>query len=52
MLQTKLGALKPVTAWTSGTWRLGPKDQRRWNGLQNTPADVRHLTNVLMRALR
>ncbi len=52
MLQKKLCGLKAVTAWTSGTWRLGPKDQRRWNGLQNTPADVRHLTNVLMRALR
>jgi hypothetical protein len=41
-----------VTAWTSGTWDLGPDDQRRWNGLQNTPNDIKLLTNCFVRALR
>lgn len=51
-LGVSLARLKRLAAWTSGTWQLGPKDQRRWNGLQNTPTDVRLLTNVLTRALR
>jgi len=51
-LGTRLGRLRPLTAWTNGTWRLGPDDERRWNGLQNTPTDVRHLTNLLMQSLR
>jgi hypothetical protein len=43
--------LSEVTAWSGETWDLGPEDQRRWNGLQNTPNDVKLLTNVLIRAL-
>lgn len=44
----KLRALDEVTAWTTGTWTLGPEDKRRWNGLQNTPNDVRSLANLLL----
>ena len=44
----KLRALDEVTAWTTGTWTLGPDDKRRWNGLQNTPNDVRSLANLLL----
>ncbi|HCF99084.1 MAG TPA: hypothetical protein DEV93_00905 [Chloroflexi bacterium] len=44
-----LARLKPVCAWTSGHWDLGDGEQRRWNGLQNTPSDVRLLTNHLLR---
>jgi hypothetical protein len=40
----RLGA---VTAWTSGSWVLAPGEERRWNSLQNTPNDVRLLTNLL-----
>ncbi|MFD4370035.1 DGQHR domain-containing protein DpdB [Streptomyces sp. NPDC058486] len=44
--------LMPITAWTSGMWRFPDGEQRRWNGLQNTPNDVRLLTNLLVRAVR
>jgi DGQHR domain-containing protein len=48
----KLTHLKTVTAWTTGTWRLTSDDERKWNGLQNTPNDVRLLTNHLVRAIK
>ena len=50
-LERRLEALCEVTAWMSGAWDLGPDDQRRWNSLQNTPNDIKLLTNVLIRAL-
>ncbi|MEU5334463.1 DGQHR domain-containing protein DpdB [Streptomyces asoensis] len=43
--------LMPVTAWTSGMWRFPDGEQRRWNGLQNTPSDIRLLTDLLVRAV-
>ncbi|MFJ4924376.1 DGQHR domain-containing protein DpdB [Streptomyces sp. NPDC088736] len=43
--------LMPVTAWTSGMWRFPDGEQRRWNGLQNTPNDIRLLTDLLVRAV-
>ncbi|MGW3137058.1 MULTISPECIES: DGQHR domain-containing protein DpdB [unclassified Streptomyces] len=43
--------LMPITAWTSGMWRFADGEQRRWNGLQNTPNDVRLLTDLLVRAV-
>lgn len=51
-LESTIAKLEPVVAWTSGAWNFGPEDIRRWNGLQNTPADIRLLTNHLLRALR
>lgn len=51
-LDRRLNALHEVTAWASGTWDLGPGDQRRWNGLQNTPNDVKLLTNALIRVVK
>ncbi|MCW0190513.1 MAG: DGQHR domain-containing protein DpdB [Rhodococcus sp.] len=51
-LEGRLGNLSEVTAWTNGTWQLAPGDERRWNALQNTPNDVKLLTNCLVRALR
>lgn len=51
-LERVLVALLPATAWTSGTWQLGLGEERRWNGLQNTPNDIRILTNHLLRAVR
>ncbi len=43
-------ALAPVAAWTEGTWPFSSTDAPRWNSLQNTPNDVRRLTNHLLRA--
>ncbi|MGV9862631.1 DGQHR domain-containing protein DpdB [Rhodococcus koreensis] len=51
-LDRKLANLSDITAWMSGTWQLAPGDERRWNALQNTPNDVKLLTNVLLRSLR
>lgn len=51
-LDRQLSQLSEITAWSSGTWDLGPDDQRRWNGLQNTPNDVKLLTNALIRAVK
>lgn len=39
-------------AWTSGTWEFGGDQVRRWNGIQNTPNDLKLLTSHLLRALR
>lgn len=38
--------------WTSGIWPLAADDQRRWNELQNTPRDIRGLSDYLVRAYR
>jgi DGQHR domain-containing protein len=48
----RLASLKEVSAWTTGHWELSSDDQRRWNALQNTPADIGLLTNLLLRHLR
>lgn len=47
--------LAPVvgkTAWTDGTWDFSPGDQRAWNAIQNTPADIMTLAHYLMRVMR
>lgn len=44
--------LKQHCAWTEGTWDFGPDQVRRWNGIQNTPNDVRVLTSHLLRVVR
>jgi len=51
-LKEMLSRLDLVTAWTEGAWELSPGESRRWNGLQNTPQDVRLLTNLLLRSIR
>lgn len=38
--------------WTSGSWPLATDDLRRWNELQNTPRDIRALSDYLVRAYR
>ncbi|WP_036367324.1 DGQHR domain-containing protein DpdB [Mycolicibacterium austroafricanum] len=50
-IEQNLDNLYGVAAWTSGVWDLAPDDQRRWNGLQNTPNDIKLLTNALLQAL-
>ena len=44
--------LMPVASWTSGMWSLADGEQRRWNSLQNTPTDIRLLTDHLVRHVR
>lgn len=51
-LSEPLARLREHCAWTTGTWAFSSDDQRRWNSLQNTPNDVRLLTNHLLRMLR
>ena len=46
--------LRPLvgrTAWCAGEWDFG-NERRRWNGLQNVPADVRQLSVHLVQELR
>jgi hypothetical protein len=42
-----LSELAEVCRWTSGYWEFGPRDQRKWNELQNTSRDIQTLTNYL-----
>ena len=46
-----LRLLKGRTAWSEGEWIFG-QERRRWNGLQNVPADVRQLAMHLVQELR
>lgn len=39
------------TAWSSGEWHFA-QERRRWNGIQNVPADVRQLSMHLVQELR
>lgn len=47
-LDIPLSRLRASCAWTAGFWKLSHDEERRWNSLQNTPNDVRLLTNYLM----
>jgi hypothetical protein len=38
----------PLCCWTSGTWTFGTDIHRKWNDLQNTPRDIKMLTNHFM----
>lgn len=51
-LENNLEKLYEISAWSIGTWNLAKDDQRRWNGLQNTPNDIKLLTNLLLSRLR
>ncbi len=43
-----LNQLKDICHWTNGTWQFGTQTHRKWNDLQNTPRDIRLLTNHLL----
>jgi DGQHR domain-containing protein len=45
-----LAMIAPLCRWTEGEWEFGPDRRRRWNDLQNTPADIQMLTSYLLRA--
>jgi DGQHR domain-containing protein len=51
-LDRSLTSISQISAWTGGAWQLAEDDTRRWNGLQNTPNDVRLLTNVLIQCVK
>lgn len=51
-LDRTLEGLRGTCAWTEGAWDFGRDQKRRWNDIQNTPNDVRVLTNHLLRHLR
>ncbi|MGV9795280.1 DGQHR domain-containing protein DpdB [Gordonia sp. NPDC003422] len=51
-IERKMKSIDQIAAWSGGQWSLAPDDLRRWNGLQNTPNDVKLLTNLLLRAVR
>ena len=46
-----LRLLKGKTAWSSGEWQFRD-ERRRWNGLQNVPADVRQLSFYLLEVIK
>jgi hypothetical protein len=39
------------TAWSDGEWEFG-MERRRWNGLQNVPADIRQLSLYLVQIIK
>lgn len=47
-IRSFLTNLKPHCAWTEGTWDI--IDGRPWNAIQNTPTDIKTLSNALVRA--
>jgi DGQHR domain-containing protein len=51
-LDKTIFALTPYVAWTEGVWSFEGGEERKWNGVQNTPTDIRLVTNHLVRAAR
>lgn len=51
-LESTLRRLAECCAWTGGTWDFGEEQSRRWNGIQNTPNDIKVLTGHLLRGVR
>ncbi len=47
-----LRRLAPVCHWTSGYWQFDSDHVRRWNDLQNTPGDIKLLTDHLLNEYR
>lgn len=47
-----LALVAPDCHWTSGAWPLASDDVRRWNELQNTPRDIRALSDYIVRSYR
>ena len=41
-----------LCAWTSGTWIFNQEESRNWDRLQNTPPDIRLLSDYLVRLVR
>ena len=41
-----------LCAWTSGMWVFNQEERRPWDRLQNTPPDIRLLSDYLVRLVR
>ncbi|OOC50878.1 MULTISPECIES: DGQHR domain-containing protein DpdB [Nocardiopsis] len=50
-VRSAVASLETEVAWTSGTWRFSDGEERKWNGLQNTPSDVHLLTTHLLKVI-
>jgi DGQHR domain-containing protein len=48
----ELARIREDCAWTEGFWHFGDDDRRRWNELQNTPRDIKALSDHLLRCYR
>jgi DGQHR domain-containing protein len=46
--ERELGEIASQCAWTDGTWEFSATDRRRWNELQNTPRDIKTLSDFLV----
>ena len=44
----ELARIADQCAWTDGFWRIGSRERRRWNELQNTPRDIKVLSDHLL----
>jgi hypothetical protein len=47
-----LSRLRSECAWTEGNWTFSAEDRRRWNGLQNTQADIRLPSSLQIQTTR
>jgi hypothetical protein len=47
-----LRSIATICRWTHGVWNFSVDDQRRWNELQNTPRDIKVLSDHLLREYR
>src|SRR3954471_122205 len=50
--EEQLRLIAPDCAWTGGVWKFRASDKRRWNELQNTPRDIKTLSDHLVRLYR
>lgn len=50
--ERELSKVATHCAWMGGSWQFGPSDVRRWNDLQNTPRDIKTLSDHLVRVYR
>jgi DGQHR domain-containing protein len=50
--EEELRKIEDDCAWTDGVWAFSDEDQRRWNLLENTPRDIKLLTDHLLRSYR
>ena len=50
--ETEFARIRDECAWTDGFWQFGDDDRRRWNELQNTPRDIKALSDHLVRCYR
>lgn len=49
---SELERVRGICSWTEGTWEFARNDRRRWNEIQNTPRDIRVLSEYLLSQYR